>query len=148
MIKNLKVFKSLFGNSNMIIPVYTGTIHVVYADEFGLNDKLYKRKDCIVKKDAEFYQVSLGFKSIEYPKIIAGREKAYEISDMCVQGREVSLLLALTDQLNNPSEKNRILNSVKDNSRLFYFEPSELEYSHSISYNDYEDLVKPKVKRK
>ena len=75
MIKNLKVFKSLFSNSNMIIPVYTGTVHVVYADEFGLNDKLYKRKDCVVRKDSVFYQVSLGFKSIEYPKILPSLSK-------------------------------------------------------------------------
>lgn len=148
MIKNLKIFKSFFGNSKMIIPVYTGTVRIVYADEFELNDKLYKRKDCIVKKNAEFYQVALGFKSIEYPNIVSGKDRAYEVCDMCVQGREVSLLLALTNQLNNPNEKSRILNSIKDNSRLFYFEPSELEYSHSISYSEYEELIKPKTKRK
>ena len=144
MIKNLKIFESITDKFKPPVQIYTGPIHQMYIDNFELTSTyktLCTKKDIIVKKGAAFYKDENGFGCFEFDEILEGKKKAESNCNNVAFGRQETILPILANRIKNPTEGTRTLNSIKESSVCIYFEPSELNYSHTVSYKEFKDLL-------
>lgn len=138
MVKKLNIFDSISSIFDHPVRIYEGPIHRIYADDFNLarGRAVYKKKDVIDKKVANFYMVDgkgYDFENIEHACILNTRDEAIAWCDEVVKNREQTIRSVLNGQITDPKEAHRLLDDIKSDSSCIYYIHNELKYSHTIS---------------
>lgn len=147
MVKNLNLFKAISNIFKTPVEIYKGPIHKVYADEFKLDDNgkpVYQRKDTIIKSDAEFYKRAFDFVSIDFNCILANQEEAVDYCNGVMEKRSNNLKNLLNNSKIDAKEEHRLFNKLRQDSSCVYYMADELSYSHTVSGDEFKELVKKK----
>ena len=152
MVKKLNIFDSISNIFDHPVRIYEGPVHKIYADDFRImrGRPIYKKKDVIDRKNANFYMVDgkgYDFENIEHACILNTRDEALAWCEEVIKNREQTLRSILNGQIADPKEAHRILDEIRNDSSCIYYIQSELKYSHTISKKELDkelEMIKKK----
>lgn len=144
MVKNIRVFEAVERFFKPPVPIYTAPIHKIYADRFELlrGNVESKKTLSIVNEKGTFVRSGLSFWNIDFDIKLPDIDEAMAYCENSTNIRKENV----KDILLNPDLNSEVavkqLEEISDETGCIYYVPGEVVYSHTISRDEYKELIK------
>ena len=144
MVKNIKVFEAVGRIFKPPVQIYKAPIHKIYADRFELvrGNVENKKTLSIVNEEGTFIRSGLAFWNIDFDIKLPDIEEAMAYCENSANIRKESVKKILLNPDLNPEVAVKQLEEISDDTGCIYYVPGEVVYSHTISRDEYKELIK------
>lgn len=144
MVKNIKVFKAIERIFKPPVQLYKAPIHKIYADRFELvrGNVENKKTLSIIDEEGTFIRSGLAFWNIDFDIKLPDIEEAMAYCENSASKRKDSVKKILLNPDLNPEVAAKQLEEISDDTGCIYYVPGEVVYSHTISRDEYKELIK------